>query len=505
MIRLQRAGVIAALNLLVFAGLAAGAGPASAATCQPNAPAPTNQYPGTTVVATNFESGSLTGSGFKAPVTSGNGTAVVSSAQQRSGRCAAHLHVTTAASSVANFSAALPARSNDVYADGWFNVAKQGPANNNVPYFRFFNGSTRVIDVFRANSASGALWLRVTSPTGTYSYTSLRPSVALGSWHHLVMHVVPNGASTAVEVWFDDQLVYSSRQVATGFKALTAVQLGAEHRRQAGDSYIDDVVIKSSVTPAPGASKRLNDFTNDGKTDLIARDASGQLWLYPGTGTGTWSRRVDLGAGWNVMSAIVSAGDFNGDNNADVIARDRSGELWFYPGTGNGNWSKRQNMGGGWNVMSSIVAPGDFNGDGRPDLIARDTSGELWLYPNDGAGDWFKRVDLGPGWNIMSSIAAPGDFDADGKVDLVARDTNGQLWLYPGNGQNEWFTRVSLGAGWNTMSAITAPGDMNGDGRPDVIARDTTGELWLYPNNGAGDWLKRIDLGPGWNPMTAIL
>jgi hypothetical protein len=249
MIRLQRAGVIAALNLLVLAGLAVGAGPASAAvTCQPNAPAPTNQYPGTTVVATNFESGSLTASGFRTPVTGGSGTAAVSSAQQRSGGCAAHLHVTTAAGSVANFSAALPARSNDVYADGWFNVAKEGPANNNVPYFRFFNGSTRVLDVFRANSASGALWLRVTSPTGTFSYTPLGPSVALGTWHHLVMHVVPNGASTTVEVWFDERLVYSSRQVATGFSTLTAVQLGAEHRRQAGDSYIDDVVIKSAST-----------------------------------------------------------------------------------------------------------------------------------------------------------------------------------------------------------------------------------------------------------------
>ncbi|MDN4646515.1 FG-GAP-like repeat-containing protein [Arthrobacter sp. PsM3] len=265
------------------------------------------------------------------------------------------------------------------------------------------------------------------------------------------------------------------------------------------------VTTSAPAPTVPGAPKRLNDFTGDGKTDVIARDASGELWLYPGTGTGDWSKRIDLGGGWNVMSTIVSAGDFNGDGKADVIARDTSGELWFYPGTGTGDWSKRQDLGAGWNVMTSIVAPGDFNADGKPDLIARDSSGELWLYPNNGAGDWLKRVDLGAGWNIMNSIVAPGDFNADGKVDLVARDTSGQLWLYPGNGQNEWFKRVDLGAGWNTMNAITAPGDMDSDGRPDVIARDTTGELWLYPNNGAGDWFKRIDLGPGWNPMTAIL
>ena len=250
---------------------------------------------------------------------------------------------------------------------------------------------------------------------------------------------------------------------------------------------------------------RSNDFNGDNKTDVIARDAAGELWLYPGTGTGDWSKRISLGGGWNVMSTIVSAGDFNGDDKADVIARDKNGELWLYRGTGTADWLQRQNMGGGWNVMTSIVAPGDFNADDKPDLIARDSSGQLWLYPNDGLGDWFKRVDLGGGWNVMNSIVAPGDFDDDDKADLVARDTSGRLWLYPGNGSNEWQTRESLGSGWNVMNAITAPGDMNSDGRPDVIARDTTGELWLYPNNGEGDWFKRIDLGGGWGQMTAIL
>jgi fibronectin type 3 domain-containing protein len=263
--------------------------------------------------------------------------------------------------------------------------------------------------------------------------------------------------------------------------------------------------VNTTSQTNPPTTARLNDFNSDGKNDLIARDSSGRLWLYPGTGTGDWFQRIDLGTGWNTMTAIVTPGDFNRDGKADVIARDSSGKLWLYPGTGTGSWSKRVGLGAGWNVMTSIVGPGDFNGDGLPDLIARDSSGELWLYPNNGTGDFFTRIDLGPGWNIMNAIAAPGDFDSDGKVDLLARDTNGQLWLYPGNGSNEWFTRKSLGTGWNALTAITAPGDMNGDARPDVIARDSTGELWLYPNNGAGDWFTRIDLGPGWNTMTAIV
>jgi histidinol phosphatase-like enzyme len=307
-------------------------------------------------------------------------------------------------------------------------------------------------------------------------------------------------ATNGVDYQIDSKTIAAGTYSATGTVTVTVTA-------KAKTDYVLTGTTEWTATfkATPYTAKRLNDFTGDGKTDLIARDASGQLWLYPGTGTGDWSKRIDLGGGWNVMSTIVSAGDFNGDGKADVIARDTSGELWLYPGTGTGDWSRRQNMGGGWNVMTSIVAPGDFNADGLPDLIARDSSGELWLYRNNGADDWLKRVDLGAGWNIMSSIVAPGDFNADGMVDLIARDTSGRLWLYPGNGQNEWFKRVDLGAGWNTMTAITAPGDMNGDGRPDVIARDTSGELWLYPNNGNGDWFKRIDLGPGWTPMTAVL
>lgn len=280
MIRLYKAGVIAALNLLVLTGLAVGASPASAAvpTCQPGAPQPTNQYPGTTVIATNFESGSLTASGFNAPATTGTGTADVSSAEQHSGRCSAHVHVTTDAGSLANFSAPLPAGNNEVYADGWFNVTKPGVAGNNVPYFRFFNGNTRFVDVFRDNGAAGALWLRVAAPDGALKYTAMKVNVPLGTWHHLVMHVVANGSSSTIEVTFDGKLLYSSKQVATGFTAVTKMQLGAEHRRQAGDSFIDDVVIKSGKaggqlpgTFSPISPTRLLDTRNGSP---VARDSA---------------------------------------------------------------------------------------------------------------------------------------------------------------------------------------------------------------------------------------
>ena len=81
------------------------------------------------------------------------------------------LHATTANNSIAYMQAACPARP-EAYADGWFNITKDGVAGNNVPFFRFFSSTERVIDLFRDN-ASGAAVLRVTAPSGTFSYTTV--------------------------------------------------------------------------------------------------------------------------------------------------------------------------------------------------------------------------------------------------------------------------------------------------------------------------------------------
>ncbi len=248
-----------------------------------------------------------------------------------------------------------------------------------------------------------------------------------------------------------------------------------------------------------------HDFSGDGKADVLARSTDGKLWLYPGNGSaGGWQPRVEVGTGWNSMTAILAPGDFNGDKKADVLARDTNGNLWLYPGNGAGKWLPRVAVGSGWNSMTSIVGPGDFNGDQKVDVLARDRNGNLWLYPGNGAGKWLPRVAVGSGWNSMTSIVGPGDFNGDQKVDVLARDTNGNLWLYPGNGAGKWLPRTAVGTGWNSMTSIVGPGDFNGDGNVDVLARDGRGGLWLYPGNGKGGWLTRSQIGSGWGGMTSI-
>ena len=248
--RLRKLGLVAALIMPLAGTLALGAGPASAATagCQPATPAPSSSYPGTNVVAANFESGTLDPP-FVATA-KGTGTASVSTAQAHTGTCAAYLHATSDAGSVADISTPLPAGSTEVYADGWFDITTAGLSGTDVPYFRIFSGTTAVADVYRYNS-NGQLWLRTTSAAGSQVYTRLTSSsVPLGSWHHVVAHVVPNAGTTTVEVWFDGARLYSSSQVSSTATTVSAVQLGDEHDRQMGDTYIDDLVVNAAA-PAP--------------------------------------------------------------------------------------------------------------------------------------------------------------------------------------------------------------------------------------------------------------
>ncbi|CAH0222097.1 hypothetical protein SRABI83_02404 [Arthrobacter sp. Bi83] len=241
------------------------------------------------------------------------------------------------------------------------------------------------------------------------------------------------------------------------------------------------------------------DLNGDRKADVLVRDSSGALWLYPGNGRGGWLTRIKAGTGWNGFTSIVGPGDLNSDGKADILARDTAGALWLYPGNGRGGWLARIKAGTGWNGFTAIVGPGDMNGDGKADVLARDTSGTLWLYPGNGRGGWLARIKAGTGWNGFTAVVGAGDMNGDRKSDVLARDSGGTLWLYRGNGRGGFLSRTSAGPGWNAMTFIVSAREFNGDGRNDVLAVDSAGVLWLYRGNGTGGWLGRVQAATGWN------
>ncbi|MFK3730701.1 FG-GAP repeat domain-containing protein [Streptomyces sp. NPDC088090] len=236
-----------------------------------------------------------------------------------------------------------------------------------------------------------------------------------------------------------------------------------------------------------------HDYDDDGTADLLARDPQGVLWRYGtrpaapgGSPTATGASRV--GGGWQAYDRLVSVGNVAGSSAPDSVARDRSGVLWLYQGTGNRNapLSARTQIGGGWQTYDRITGGGDVTGDRRPDLLALDKTGVLWLHAGTGnaKAPFSARKRIGGGWQVYNEITAAGNLGGAASGDLLARDRTGVLWLYLGKGDGTFAARKQVGGGWGAFKGLTAVGDADGDGRADLVAWN--GDETFYA--GTGDW-----------------
>ncbi len=266
-----------------------------------------------------------------------------------------------------------------------------------------------------------------------------------------------------------------------------------------------DVDVVNSAAPDPGTDRY----------NILGRDSSGTLWQYQGSGSATapFLTRYRVGPGWNTYDTVTSLTALRADGTGDMVARDRTGVLWYYKGSGKPSapFLSRTRIGPGWNIYTVITGARDLTGDGRADLVARDTSGVLWLYKGTGntAAPFATRTRIGPGWNMYNALADTGDLTKDGRADLVARDTSGVLWLYKGTGNATapYAARTRIGPGWNVYDVLRGPSDLNRDGLPDLIARDKDGVLWFYRGTGTATapFASRTRIGPGWNMYSMIV
>ncbi|ROQ31817.1 N-acetylmuramoyl-L-alanine amidase [Streptomyces sp. PanSC19] len=269
-------------------------------------------------------------------------------------------------------------------------------------------------------------------------------------------------------------------------------------------------VKQDDIVEAPGAA--LVATTN--RYNLLARDTSGVLWQYQGTGSATspFLAKYKVGGGWQIYNTVTPLTALRADGTGDAVARDASGVLWYYQGSGNPSapFKARLRTGGGWQIYDRIIGVRDLTGDSKPDVIAREKSGVLWLYKGTGtpAVPFAPRVKIGTGWQIYNDIVSTGDLTSDGKADLIGRDSTGALWLYKGTGSatTPYAARVKVGTGWQIYNSITGPSDLTGDGKVDFVARDGAGALWLYKGTGSATapYAARVQVGPGWQSYNLI-
>ncbi|MEW2397863.1 trypsin-like serine protease [Streptomyces sp. NPDC046862] len=201
------------------------------------------------------------------------------------------------------------------------------------------------------------------------------------------------------------------------------------------------------------------DLDRDFYQDLIVRDKTdGKLYRsYMDHSTMEWTW-MQISSVWGGYKSYAIPGDLTGDARPDLVALDADGSVYLYPGKGNGQFnSKIKVVSGAWKGVK-LMGRGDLSGDGKADLLVRSTDGTLWLYRGTGksSAPWSARIKARTGWNFTSYVTN-GDVNGDGIADVIARDSGGTLWLYRGTGKASsdlFSSRVSLGTGFNQYNLM---------------------------------------------------
>ncbi|MGH3333978.1 MAG: FG-GAP repeat domain-containing protein, partial [Nocardioidaceae bacterium] len=244
------------------------------------------------------------------------------------------------------------------------------------------------------------------------------------------------------------------------------------------------------------------DLTGDGRNDLVARiKGTGQLFVYPGNGTGGFAKRRLLSPEWAGYDRTAGVGDLTGDRHADLVAR-KGATLYLVPGTGTGLGTPVA-LPGRWGMFDIVSGAGDVTNDGKADLVVRDRNSKLtYVYPGDRQGGFGHR--FGPYANLksMNFVAVVGQAAGNGRLDLVGRNAKGQMVVYANNGRRNIARLVDTGTQLTTANLVLNVGDWNGDGLGDIMTRNPgTGSLYLRAGDGPRSFAEPVLAGKGFGDV----
>jgi hypothetical protein len=197
----------------------------------------------------------------------------------------------------------------------------------------------------------------------------------------------------------------------------------------------------------PGASQVLNvgDWDRDGRSDVVVRKSANDLLvLFPGLGNGRFGRPRSLGTGWKPITLLSAVGDVTGDGYPDLMGRNATGPMTIFPGAGTNAFKapvlapssmRTYHLIGphAWSANGAVFASG--NGTFVP-VTGTDPVSALRM-ANDGAA---------PSYDTYVGV---GDANGDGVKDLLARERRtGIIWLLPGKTSGGFAPRMWVANGY---------------------------------------------------------
>jgi hypothetical protein len=248
-----------------------------------------------------------------------------------------------------------------------------------------------------------------------------------------------------------------------------------------GDVSTNDFDVMTSVWRARDVS---HDFDGDGKSGVLWRHDSGQVYFWEMNGLGIKTEggvaHAPVPSDWHIQGA----GDFDGDGNNDVLWRHDSGQVYFWEMDGLTIKAEggvvHAPVPNDWHVQGT----GDFDADGKSDILWRHDSGAVYFWEMDGLAikaEGAAAHALVPNdWHIQGL----GDFDGDGKSDLLWRHDSGAVYIWEMNGLGVKAEGGVVHAAVPNDWHIQGLGDFDGDGKSDILWRHDSGQVYIWEMNG---------------------
>ncbi len=203
-----------------------------------------------------------------------------------------------------------------------------------------------------------------------------------------------------------------------------------------GDFRADILMARTVADPATGllyADLAILTLAADGQTllsgDPIAKAASG------------WS--------------VAGLGDFDGDGKSDLLWRDATGNvaIWEMDGANFLRGDTISFITNDW----SVAGTGDFDGDGRSDILWRNTDGRVSIWEMNGLLVKDAATIYNPGTDWL--VAGIADHDGDGRSDILWRHapvagnntTELQVWTMHGMTVAAVGTLAQVPNDWQTV------------------------------------------------------